>query len=311
MGLNAVHVGDLHFWSFSRNPLAYVGKRTLGIGNLALRRARAFRKEHAPQLVARLEELNPDWLLLSGDFTTTSLPAEFAQALDALAPLLRTVGERTVAVPGNHDRYTRRDIRRATFEAHAGPLAPRGGWPHFRDLGGGLWVVALDATTSNGVGSHGRFTAAHAEALDRWWEEKGDAVRELWLLCHFPAEEPKALIAHDRGPQLLGAERLVRFLERTGVPVLHLHGHHHHRWLYRGAAAPNVLYCNAGAPLLVRGRAAAPDLGFLQLVGNEGATAIRCHRRPPGHDSWIAEDVPAPQEAGEWIDLQRPKDEGN
>ena len=147
MAFTALHIGDLHFWDFPRSPMDMLGKRVLGVANLALRRSRAFRQDRAPLLAERLASLKPDWVLFSGDFTTTSLGREFSRARAALAP----VEGRIRAVPGNHDRYTRRDIRRRTFESHLGPWAGPGTWPYFEELGNGVWLAGIDATTSNGM----------------------------------------------------------------------------------------------------------------------------------------------------------------
>lgn len=305
--LRALHIGDLHFWSFRVPPRALLGKRVLGVGNLAWKRARAFRTHLAAHLASRAASLAPDYALFSGDFSTTSLPAEFRDARECLAALDAAVPGRAFAVPGNHDRYTRRELRRgrAAYDDAFADWAPGTRSPWFRELGGGLVLAGIDPTTSNGLGSHGRITPRIAERLNAWADRHGGRARELWLLCHFPAEDAPGLVHKDRGPQLLGADLLLAWIRRLSVPTLFLHGHHHHRWIFSSDASPGLAYLNAGAPLLRRRRGEDPDLGFHQLIRRGGRTEIEMHWR--GADgAWRARPVerPAP---GEAIDLQHPE----
>jgi hypothetical protein len=302
--LRALHIGDLHFWTFPLNPLAYLGKRFLGVGNLALRRARLFHKDLAPTLVARAAELAPDRMLLSGDFSTTALPAEFAMAHDALSPLVARGDGRALAVPGNHDRYDRRSIRARTMEATLGGLVPGGTFPWLVELGDGVVAAGIDPTVSNGMGSHGRVPRAQVEELARRLAALPSAPSELWMVCHFPAEDPPGVLKHDRGIQLFDADILVDFLVSTGLPVRFLHGHHHYRWVYRSKATPTITYLNAGAPLMAR-PGPKPDLGFHELVRDGGETFLRMHTWDAATGAWDASSIPWPGPGG-YVDLQKP-----
>ena len=118
-----VHVSDLHVWRLSWNPLHWYGKRALGMGNLLLRRARKFRLEEIPSLVQAIESDNPNHVVVSGDFTTTSLPREFESSAAGLGTLISDPARATV-VPGNHDRYTRSAARKKGFEQRFGRFRP-------------------------------------------------------------------------------------------------------------------------------------------------------------------------------------------
>ncbi len=300
--VNAVHVGDWHFWQFPRNPLTLAGKRLLGVGNLALRRARAFRKDRAPLLVDRLVALEPDWALFSGDFTTTSLESEFREARQIIAPLDAKMPGRIRAVPGNHDRYTRRDLREKTCDRFLDDWASKERWPYAEKIADGLWVLGIDPTTSNGMSCFGRLTDETMEALTKWRNAHAHEIREVWVLCHFPPEEPANGPHHDRGPQLRGGDRLVEFLGGLGVRVFYLHGHHHYRWAYGSPTAPNLTYLNAGAPLMRR-KAPEPDLGFLQLLRENETTAVRVHTCDVASNTWSVKEVTLPG-LGELVVLQ-------
>ena len=303
----AVHVGDLHFWSFVAAPHSLAGKRLLGVGNLAWKRSRHFHQREAPALAARLLELRPDLALFSGDFSTTSLRAEFLSAFRHFQPLSDATGGRLWCVPGNHDRYTARELHpaRARFDSVLGGWRPgrhpheAGRRPWIRAVGDGVVVIGLDATASNGLGSHGAVRPALVEHLRAWWSHFGRRVRELWILCHFPAEDPPGLVHQDRGPQLHRASLLLDWIAEAGVPAFFLPGLHLQRWLQASPSVPGLVYLNAGAPMLRRGSAA--DLGFFEILRADGKTAFRLHWREGSR--WLAAPVAVPA-AGKVVDLQ-------
>lgn len=309
MSFRALHVGDLHFWSLPHSPVQLLSKRLLGVANLVLKRRRQFRQERAPDLVAGLLGRGADWALFSGDFTTTSLEPEFKSAGAALGPLLSALPHRVCAVPGNHDRYVAGELADGRYDAHFGGLRPGtgGDWPCAGFLGDGVALAGIDAVTWPGyLGSHGRVPAHAIDALDAWWRGARDTVRELWVLCHFPAEEPRELLPHDRGPQLHDAPRLLEWLAGVDRPVLFLHGHHHRRWVYRSPTLPHLVYLNAGAPLM-RYRGRQPDLGFLELCHEPGpGTRVVLHTADVGTMQWSRGPVTIPAGAGAFTDLQVP-----
>lgn len=298
----AAHIGDLHFWRLPRWDDHLLGKRLLGTANLLLRRAHEFRQGMAPQLCERLVQLNPDWALFSGDFTTTSLDTEFQAARKAFAPLHAAMPRRVLGVPGNHDRYTWRDARRRAFERLLEKWWPEDRSPFFLPLVDGVWLIGIDASTNNGLGSYGRILEDTAERLQLFWARHKNDVRELWILCHFPAEDPPGMLRASRSNQLRDAWLLFEFLDKVRVPILYLHGHHHHRWAYGSQKHPGMTYLNAGAPWLKRlGR--EPDLGFYELHHRAGATAVFLHTREAASGHWHQREVRLPP-PGELVDLQ-------
>ncbi|MEQ8822060.1 MAG: metallophosphoesterase [Sumerlaeia bacterium] len=307
MSIRVLHIGDFHFWRFPLNPVHYVGKRLLGVGNLAVRRARSFRISRAPSLVERIGQLEPDWVALSGDFTTTSLPGEFSRARVALNPVVATQGlaDRVRAVPGNHDRYTPTATRSLRFEGTFADWCQGGRWPYIEDLGEGVRLLGIDATTPNGMGSHGQMTSEILGRAKELWEAHRDGAEELWILCHFPAEDPPGAVATDRGIQLRGAGPMVKWVEALGVRTFYLHGHHHYRWLFTSERAPNLTYVNAGAPFLRHGRI-EPDLGLMALEREAGGqTRLTLHTAELMQGAqWHTAEVPLPR-PGHYINLQK------
>src|SRR5262245_29898685 len=125
--LRLVHISDIHFWQYALNPLQLFSKRLLGMASLLVRRARRFRLERMHGVVNGVSSLDPDHILITGDLTTTALPAEFRAAKHALSPWLNDPARVTI-IPGNHDRYTVGAHRDRRFEQFFGDFAPSHGY---------------------------------------------------------------------------------------------------------------------------------------------------------------------------------------
>ncbi len=105
--MRIVHLSDIHFWRYALHPMRLLSKRLVGTASLLMGRGRRFRLERVPDLVERVQSLDPDHILITGDLTTTALPDEFHHARTALSGLLHDPAKVTI-IPGNHDRYTLR-----------------------------------------------------------------------------------------------------------------------------------------------------------------------------------------------------------
>src|SRR5262249_19591645 len=156
-------------WRYAFNPLHLFNKRAIGMVELVTRRARKFRIERLGEVVERVRALEADHVLITGDLTTTALPAEFRAARAALADLLADA-ERVTVIPGNHDRYPTGSVRHRSFEAWFGAFAPATHHPWLRFLDDDTAVLGLDATRSH-ISATGRlpdhqFAAARALVAD-------------------------------------------------------------------------------------------------------------------------------------------------
>ena len=72
--MRIIHLSDIHVWRLAFNPLRLLGKRSVGFFELLRGRARRFRLERLADVVARVQGLNADHILITGDLTTTALP---------------------------------------------------------------------------------------------------------------------------------------------------------------------------------------------------------------------------------------------
>lgn len=271
--LRLVHLSDIHIWKFTFSPARLANKRLFGVAALMANRARKFRLEHLAGVVERVLELRPDHVLITGDLTTTSLPAEFQEAREALAPLLTDPGRATI-IPGNHDRYTGGAVRDRLFEQTFGPFAGAGEYPWLRRLGESTAILALDPTraalTARGLLPENQLTAARS-----LWQSEKDAIHRLIVACHYPLDAPAAFRDELHPKRMLNAGAVAGWLATVG-PHLYCCGHVHRAWAFTPPSVPNQLCLNAGAPLL-RDRSGTNPPGFLEIVLDESDVAAIHH----------------------------------
>jgi len=282
-----VHISDIHFWHIPWNPLAWYGKRILGLTNLILRRARKFRMEAIPELLAAIESDHPAHLVISGDISTTSLEYEFKEFEKAFQAWLNDPLATTLLC-GNHDRYTRRAERNKTFESYFGQFCGGGRDPFLKPLADGLVLVGFDPCCPDPIFARGLVAPFMANQLRSLVEAyEGNGTKAVVFVCHYPAEVPPKHEEHQRGHELRGANLLLDALRSTQVPIYWLHGHVHHPWRYRSPSLPNLIYLNPGAPILWRSKGYSLGRWILDWDGNE----MRVEWRALGHAQGILEDL--------------------
>ena len=193
-----IHVSDIHFWQYAFNPLQLFSKRLLGMASLLVRRARRFRLERVHEVVDRVARLEPDHILITGDLTTTALPAEFRAArgrpssrwLDDPGKVDDHPGQsRSVHVGAHRDRrfeqffgefapafrlslapLPRRARRRSSGSTPRGPASrPEDGFP---------------TATGTGPGTA---------------RPRARPIRRLIVACHYPLDAPLDL-SHETWP---------------------------------------------------------------------------------------------------------------
>lgn len=233
MSVRLAHFSDVHLTAkpLGWHPRDLISKRTTGWVNVRLLgRGRSFR--HAPRVVAALRrelaDRPADALVFSGDATGMGFEAEFAAASHALGVDDPTLPP-AVAVPGNHDYYTRRAARRGYFETYFAPWlqgvrVDPDTYPFARQVGG-VWLVCVNSCTAN-----------------RWtWDASGAVgpaqLDRLRKLCASLGPGPRVLVTHyplrtARGEVEAKVHRLRDHVEVLAAAVecrvgLWLHGHIH------------------------------------------------------------------------------------
>ncbi len=279
-GMKILHFGDLHVWSrrLVWREAAYP-KRWLGPLNLALRRAKKFPPAYRRAAIDAVLAADADVLVFTGDFTTFSLEEEFAEAAELFRPLVERYGERLFALPGNHDRYTRRSVCQGLLEKHL-PWVQRGPVAGV-ELAPGFRLLGVDHAEPLWVRSNGIVRDATQRRLAEALAQAKDAGERVLLAGHFPYATPPE---HPESweHRLLGEERLAALLAET-EPVAYLHGHKHARWAIRPPATPQTLCLNCGS-VAMRHAHADKQAGFLTFDWDaEGLRNLRAHVcREPG-----------------------------
>lgn len=249
-----------------------MSKRSAGMASLLLGRARRFRLERMPDLVSRVNSLEADHILITGDLTTTALPSEFRAARVALADWLGDAA-RTTVIPGNHDRYTLYAHRSRRFEHYFGEFSPQRSYPWLRRLDDDTAILGLDPTRS-GISASGKLPRSQ---LIRAREIVAAAGRigRLLIACHYPVAVPPRFEREYSYKPLVNRDEVADWLRSVG-PHLYCCGHVHAAWAHQPVEVPGQLCVNAGAPLL-RDRTGDRPPGFLEISLDEPVVVVQHH----------------------------------
>lgn len=210
------HISDLHLPFDAHLTLRqHFSKRQLSVWSFR-RRGHHQSATILDRLRADLQRAAVDHIVITGDVTNFSLPAEFAAAaawLKILAP-----PERVSLVPGNHDQLV-------CVPEHDG----LGQWAPWTRLDGGSWpfVHELDGVALVGINTaiptlpllaRGRVGAAQLARLEHRLAALGDRCRVV-LLHHPPVDR---IVGARKA--LADRAALRRVLARTGAELV-LYGH--------------------------------------------------------------------------------------
>ena len=280
--LRIVQLSDIHIWRRVWDPRALWGKRFVGMAELLAGRARRFRLERLEAVVDRVLSVRPDHVLITGDLTTTALPAEFADARRGLERLLTEPAAATV-IPGNHDRYTRASVRTRAFEREFGAFAPgpESEYPWLKWLDQETAILCLDASRPH-LTARGFLPFRQIEAARTLLETAGTRLERLIVACHYPLAAPPGFQA-ELARKRLGNQATARAWIATLGRHIYCCGHVHAAWAFVPPELPEQLCLNAGAPLL-RHRDPSRRPGFLEIeIERDGAVRVSHHAwGPPG-----------------------------
>jgi 3',5'-cyclic AMP phosphodiesterase CpdA len=270
--LRIAHLSDIHLWQYTINPLRLLSKRSAGMASLLLGRARRFRLERMPDLVDRVNRLQVDHILLTGDLTTTALPDEFRAARAALADWLGDSSRATV-IPGNHDRYTLYAHRSRRFEHYFGDFSPQRSYPWLRRLDADTAILGLDPTRS-GISASGKIPRTQLIRAREIVATAGP-IAHLVIACHYPVAVPPHYAREYAYKPLVNRAELAEWLRSIG-PHLYCCGHVHAAWAYQPDDIPGQLCLNPGAPLL-RDKTGLRPPGFLEITLERGTVLVQHH----------------------------------
>jgi 3',5'-cyclic AMP phosphodiesterase CpdA len=251
--IRLAHLSDIHLttpelpwqwgdWFTKRYP-GWLNFRYLG---------RKYRFRHADEvlgvLIDEVHQRAPDHIVFSGDATALGFAPEFEKA----AELLRVGdpnGARGLAVPGNHDYYTRTVAASGLFEKYFAPwmegVRVDGATYPFAQRVGPVWLVGVNSCTGNRWpwDAGGSVGPEQRERLRRLLEQLEPGPRIL--VTHYPVALASG--RHDRRTHgLRDVHELVEIAARGGV-CLWLHGHRHGSYSLADRVVPFPVICAGSA----------------------------------------------------------------
>jgi len=237
-----LHVADLHFWKVSYNPLHLLNKRVLGNFNVWWKRRHQFAMDRAAEFVEGLIAAGPRTLLLTGDFTSTSLVEEFAMARAFVDVLLEKQFD-IHAIPGNHDVYTFESIRAQRFEKYFSDCYPQAGLPARVTLPGGTPLILVPTVCPNYVSSQGRITNAE---VARTSELLAQVDGPVLVAGHYPLLDKTQGYDLTKERRLRNAAALRSALGKSGKRILYIAGHVHRFSYVRDSDFENLSHLCTG-----------------------------------------------------------------
>ena len=191
--IRLIHFSDIHLTAkpLGWSPHDMYTKRLTGWVNVKLLgRGKSFKQ--APKVIElfmkEVREQPVDGLIFSGDATGMGFESEFAVAAMAIG-----VGDDdlppAIAVPGNHDVYTRRSARKGYFEKYFGAwqkgirIDEEHAYPFAQKLGH-VWLIGVNSSTPN-----------------RWnWDASGNIdplqLNRIEKLCKSLDDGPRIMVTH-------------------------------------------------------------------------------------------------------------------
>lgn len=270
MSLRILHFSDVHLPvppGAYRHPDILHPKRLLAALNFALRRgskyADALQKLNGLNDFLRREPV--DYILYTGDTLNFGLPREFTVAAPRLIETLALARQGAMAVPGNHDLYTRASL--ALYRKHFScpavhsdlpEAATPSGYPRMRWMGNDAVAIAFNTARPNFNfwNSSGRVPVRELDALGHLLDRPEITNRRhIFLMTHYPFDESGCF--HG----LRNARALLRLLAGRDNLVL-LHGHNHRSYTYFLPESSTPIYC-AGS----LSKAGAESFWLFELFG--------------------------------------------
>lgn len=274
LSLNALtfaHVSDLHLPFEPRLTWKQrFSKRQLSAWSWRRRRA-VQRPEILQALREDLRARQPGHVVVTGDITNFSLPAEFTQAAQWLAEL--APAGTLSAVPGNHDALV--------AMPHAEGLGQLGafmtgeeGWPYVRHSGAVAFIGLRSALPTAPLLASGRLGERQLARLEEMLRQEGGAGRTRVVLLHHPLVD--GAVSRRKALADRGALRAV--LRRAGAELV-LHGHARGARLesVAGPAGPIPVLCVPSSSALPnpRDEAARWHLVTLPTAGGWARVLVR------------------------------------
>jgi 3',5'-cyclic AMP phosphodiesterase CpdA len=222
--LRLAQISDFHFTKITWNPCRLFSKRILGNFNWLFSRKNNFSIEQINQLPPLLKSLSLNRILLGGDFTTTSLKAEYELA----EKFVKELPVPWIAIPGNHDHYTYRAHRQKRFYRYFTNSCDT---DHFHleehrievhRLSDEWWIIALDTSLATNLYSSAGFFSEKQQTLLQKILGEIPENGSILLFNHYP------FFQNDVSRRTLTRGGMIENILRKELRIkAYLHGHSH------------------------------------------------------------------------------------
>ena len=246
MRATIIHISDLHFHSYPQKFSDCNAKRILGAANLFIRRAREFPIKRAKLMVERIQKMDWDHLVISGDITQLSLEREFSLAREILDPLLVKT-ERVSVIPGNHDRYDCNKHGTDLFNKYFGDFFGTNEL-HVSKINQEWVLVGWDSAHPNDWRTAaGTVKSSTIRATEKLIDSFPDQTNFI-VVNHYPLTFPEEW-KFERSHELYNLVPVRNWILQNPQIRLYLHGHIHLNWFHRlhRDSAPELLLVNSAA----------------------------------------------------------------
>ena len=296
--MKVVLIGDIHVYRRYIPPWHLMGKTLLGQLNVWFNRKRRFDLQQMAPLLRRVASLNPEFLLFSGDLTTTAYMPEFLDAAAMLEPVLKQFP--AVMVPGNHDHYTGFAVWLRRMErAFPGVMPDR--FPYVRRLSPAWNLLALNSAIPRTFTSRGKVGK-------RQLDEAKKAIaalppdQGLVVLSHYTIGKPPHMRPSRWAHQLSDLDAMIDLLASHKSRVIFIHGHVHYPWRWHPdhPRLGHLIDINSGAPCLVTKEhpygqgfweIELPDSAQDPVVTRHHAYNSATADAKPGPDGWVVRNL--------------------
>jgi 3',5'-cyclic AMP phosphodiesterase CpdA len=213
-GPRFAHLSDLHLPFEPRlRGAQHFSKRQLSVWSWRRRRA-VQRPEILAALQAEMRNFQPQRIVITGDITNFSLPAEFEQAATWLAALPAPLS----LVPGNHDTLV--PVPATLGLGRWAAWSTANDWPYLHRDGGVSFIGLKSALPTAPLLASGRLGSQQCARLSKLLEQEAGAGQQRVLLLHHPVADG----AVSARKALSDRHALQAVLREVGAELV-LHGH--------------------------------------------------------------------------------------
>lgn len=200
-----------------------------GYLNYFFRRKKFHPKELINVLFLKIQSLEYDLLIISGDLTNVSAENEFSEARKILSPVLDS---RAFMIPGNHDRYMESailpvDLFDKNFKEFSGIKITEDKYIRVKQIND-FYIIGWDSNRPTGVGIATGYV--EPDVVTRTFKFlKENKIQKYIIVCHHPIwkrPDKKESSYH----KMDNREEIAAML-KSNPPIAYIHGHVHSNWI--------------------------------------------------------------------------------